>query len=235
MLLPSSQRLLKANAARELGTRIAYNFEDLRQQGESYLADIQAQAEALLHQARSDAARIREETYREAREAARKDGLQDAARLIEQQSASIAGQQLSDRVGTVLPLLNGLVAEMNAERDRWRLRWETTALRTAVAIAEKLLHRTIHSHPEAAAEMIRETLKLAAGQPELRIHLHPDDLRFLGDQADAVVRTLTGCAKPELIPDPALRRGDCRIETRHGEIDARIETMLERIAEELLA
>ena len=49
-----------------------------------------------------------------------------------------------------------------------------------------------------------------------------------------IVESLTSCADAKLVPDAQALRGGCRIETRHGEIDARVETMLHRIAEELV-
>jgi len=56
----------------------------------------------------------------------------------------------------------------------------------------------------------------------------------MGDRAPRIVESLTACADSILISDPQLARGGCRIQTVHGEIDARVETMLERLAEELL-
>jgi flagellar assembly protein FliH len=235
MLLPESQRLLKANAARELGARVAFNFEDLRQEGETYLNQVRTQAAALVQAAQQEAASIRESAYREAREAGRRDGLQDAARQIEEQAARIADERLTERVATTLPALSAVAEAMRQELDRWLVRWEETAVRTAVAIAEKLLHRELQQKPELAVGMIREALKLAAGHPHLRVHLHPDDARHLGENADAVIRALTACADATLVSDSTISPGGCRIETRHGEIDARLETMLQRIAEELLS
>lgn len=123
---------------------------------------------------------------------------------------------------------------LQAERDRWLVRWEQTAVRLGVAIAERLLQRQLVSHPEFAAAMISDALRLAAGQPKLTVYLHPDDLSAWGDRASQIVESLTSCADTIFVADPGAMRGGCRIETRHGEIDARIETMLQRIAEELL-
>jgi flagellar assembly protein FliH len=45
---------------------------------------------------------------------------------------------------------------------------------------------------------------------------------------------LAACGEAEIIADKSLTRGGCVIETQHGQIDARIETILDRIVAELL-
>ncbi len=235
MLLPETQRLLKANAVRELGVRVAFNFEDLHHQGDAYLAQVREQAAELFRAAQQDAEKLREQTHREAKEAGRKDGLRDAAQLIEHEATRIADQRMAERIATTVPAIAAIAQAMQRELDGWLLRWEETAVHTAVAIAEKLLHRELKQRPELSKTMITEALRLAAGHPQLRIHLHPQDVQHLGDHASDLVRSITACAEAVVIPDPEVTRGGCRIETRHGEMDARVETMLARIAEELLA
>lgn len=235
MLLPESQRLLKANAVRELGSRVAYDFADLQQQGETYLADVRRQAQSMVLAARQEAEGIRQTAYREAKEEGRRDGLTESARLIEEQATRLVEQRMEERVAATLPALTAIAETLRQEKDAWLNRWEQAAIHIAVAIAEKILHCQLNVQPELAAPMITEALRLAAGHPQLRIHLHPDDLSQLGSQAEDVVKTVSACAEATLVPEANFSRGGCRIETRHGEIDARLETMLARIAEELLS
>ena len=123
---------------------------------------------------------------------------------------------------------------LQAERDRWLIRWEQTAVRLGVVIAEKLIQRQLVARPEIATDMISDALRLAVGQPQLTVYLHPQDLAAWGDRASQIVQSLAACADTTLVPDSETQRGGCRIETRHGEIDARVETMLQRIGEDLV-
>jgi flagellar assembly protein FliH len=235
MLLPESQRLLKAHTVRELGARVAFNFDDLHQQGDQYLDRIRVQAAELLEAARTEAAAIREQAQREAKELGRREGLADAAGQIEARVAQLVEQQVRERVERSLPAVAAIAETLQREADEWRAHWETAAVQTALAIAEKIVHRTIDVHPAASRAMISQALQLAAGHPQLRVNLHPDDLTQLGPEAEKIIRTLSACAEAVIVPDSNVGRGGCRIETRHGEIDARIETILQRFAEELLA
>jgi flagellar assembly protein FliH len=235
MLLPQTQRLLKANAAREIGMRVVFNFEDLHHQGNTYLAQVRQQAEAMLQAALQEADVVRETARREAKEEGRQEGLKDSAGIIEEQSTRLAEQRLKERLDATLPAVAAVAAAMRQELDQWLIRWEKVAVRIAVAIAQKIIHRQLETQPDIAAGMIKEALRLAAGHPQLRIHLCPQDVTYLGPHAADIVRSVTACAEAVVIPDPEITRGGCRIETRHGEIDARLETMLDRIVEELLA
>lgn len=227
-------RVMKANAVRELGGRVAFNFDDFRKQSEEYIAQVRAEAEALLAGARTEIETLREQARKEGREAGRAEGLQAAQLTIEQQVTQRAEQIATKRLVTALPALQQAANALRAERDDWLVRWESTAVELSVAIAEKLVRGVLEVEPDRTRAMLSEVLQLAAGQSQVAIHLAPSDVEQLGVDAAEVVRSTSGCAEARLIADPNLRPGDCRIVTQHGEIDARIETMLERIAAELV-
>lgn len=227
-------RVMKANAVRELGGRVAFNFDDFRKQGEEYMAQMSAEAAALLAGARKEIEALRDQARKEGRDAGRAEGLQAAHLTIEQQIAQRAEQLATQRLRTALPALQQAAAALRAERDDWLVRWESTAVELSVAVAEKLVRGLLNVEPDRVRSMLREVLQLAAGQSQVAIHLAPSDVEQLGADAAEVVRSTSGCAEARLIADPQLSPGDCRIVTQHGEIDARIETMLERITAELL-
>lgn len=226
----TTARILKAQSARDINARPAFNFVDLRQEADNVIAQARRSADELLAEARRDAELIRSQALTQAREA----GLQDAGREIERQATVLANRHLEEQLQTALPALKSAAEALQAERDRWLIRWEQTAVRVGVAIAEKLLKSQIAARPELATGMISDALRLAAGQPRLTVYLHPDDLAAWGAQSPRIIESLTACADSTLVADPQVSRGGCRIETVHGEIDARVETMLERLAHELM-
>ncbi len=233
--MASETRLLKANVARDLAVASTFNFADLRQQAVAQISAAQAEAAAIVAQAKQEADAIRQQALADGKSAGRREGLVDAERTIKQQAQAIADASVREHLQTTLPALAAAADALAQERDAWIVRWERVAVELGVAIAEKLIRSNLVSQPDLAEGMIAEALQLAAGQPQLRVALNPADLEHLGDRAHDVVRSLAACAHPELRPDPQLQPGECRLETLHGEVDARIETMLHRITEELLA
>lgn len=223
-------RIIKAANFREALVRPTYNFVDLQHEADDVMTQARCEAERILSEARSQV----EELFAQTRMSAKESASREAEERARQRLDEVTSQRVDVQLETALPALHAAAAALQAERDRWLIRWEQTAVQVGVAIAGKLLKTQINARPELATGMITEALRLAAGQPRVSVHLNPDDLAAWGDRAPRIVESLTACADSTLIPDSGIARGGCRIQTIHGEIDARVETMLERMAEELL-
>jgi flagellar assembly protein FliH len=232
--IPSQTRLLKANDIRGLGSKVAFNFDDLVQRGEAYLETIRLQVREMLQQAEADVETIRREAHARGLEQGRQEGQRQAAEQIQKRATEIADKSSRDGLATTLPAMKAAVNALVIERDRWLAEWEATAVRLSAAIAERLVKRQIAIKPEITGGMIKSALQLAAGMPQIKLRLNPDDAALLGAHATEVVRALASAADAEITPDATLTRGSCVIQTKHGIIDARLETLLERIISELL-
>ena len=76
------------------------------------------------------------------------------------------------------------------------------------SIAERLIRRRLELKPDLAHDMIKSALQLAAGSPQIKIKLHPDDAALLGSHATEVVRALAFFLGMErLLSDQALKQG----------------------------
>jgi flagellar assembly protein FliH len=232
--IPAQTRLLKANDVRGLGSKVVFNFDDLRQRGDDYVETVRKQVGEMLTNAEAEVATLRKAAHQLGFEEGQRDGLRNADESIQQRARQIAEKTAADGLATALPALKSVAESLAVERDRWIADWESTAVRLAAAIAERLLGCELRLKPELAREMIREALQLAIGAPRIRVHLHADDAALLGRQATEVVRALAACGEAEVVADNSLTRGGCLIETQHGQIDARIETVLDRLVAELL-
>ena len=143
-----------------------------------------------------------------------------------------AAPQLDARVQSALAALHSATEQMHAQRDRWLDECQVETIRLGVAIAERLLHRTLTTHPEAVIDLVRSALEWSVGADRLSVRLHPADAELVVSAA-ATLQT-EACATIEFVPDDSLTRGDCVIETPNGQIDARREVLVQRIADELL-
>ncbi len=227
-------RLIKARVARNLGAATAFNYDDLRRQCDEYVAAAKRQAQQLL----ADAAREAEQVLARAREeglaVGQREGLAAAQQLIDTRAAEIAARQTQEQLRTAWPAFQAAVRAIEVERDRWLAAWEGAALKLSAAIAGKILRHELSRSPELALANVREALQLAAGQPQVKLRLHPQDLEQFQGCGEATLERLSKVGQAELVPDGKIARGGCVVETRHGVIDARLETQLARITEELL-
>jgi flagellar assembly protein FliH len=192
------------------------------------------QAKQILLDARAEADQLRIEAEQQGRSeglaAGHEEGLRDQQRAIDQ----AAEKQATVRLEAALPAIQSAVDALNTERNRWLTTWQNTAIQLSVAIAEKLMHTELVQRPELAQESIREALELAAGNPQIKLRLNPGDASHLGPWCDEIVKSVSPAGTAEIVADPNITTGGCVVETKHGKIDARIETKLARIAHELL-
>jgi len=54
----------------------------------------------------------------------------------------------------------------------------------------------------------------------------------LGNAVQVLIQEMSGMGSPEVVADPAVTRGGCRVETRFGTIDQQFEAQLARIEED---
>ena len=206
-------------------------FQDLRDKPDRLLSDARNEAEAVLEAARVEAELVRQQAF----ETARQDGREQAAGDLESEIEQRASQLVEERFGEQLSRFIAVTSQLQ-ELDKTQLgRWQNTATELAIAIAGKLVRRQLDVRPENAAEMIATALQFSAGSRRVEVRLNPEDLEMInGDQALAVSSGLAVLPEGLLVADGTLERGDCLVQTVDGRVDARLETLLERITTELL-
>ena len=231
----NTNRILKADAARGLGATILFNYDDLKHRCRLYVEQVRQRAGQMIADARAESEAIRQRAFEEAKTAGLREAMQQVESDIETRAACLAEQKVAEQLETLLPAMRQASDELTREYDRWLADWEESAARLCVDIAEKLIKHELDVKPESATNMITEALRLAVGQPRITVRLNPMDLDRLGNDAEEFVKSVTSCGEVILRADDLIDRGGCQIETKHGEIDARLQTLLERITAELIA
>lgn len=200
---------------------VAFRFEDMAAKAESYLATVRAEAAKILAQAQQEAANLRKRAEAEGRRAGQA--------AVEQ----IVQDQVARQMASVLPALRQAVDEIRHARQAWLAHWQRQAVHVAAAMARRIVRHELSHQPQLALELVREALELAAGNPRLRVRLNPADHAALASQVQGLADQLAPLAQAEIVADPEIGLGGCRVETQFGVIDQQIETQLARLAEEL--
>ena len=194
---------------------VAFNFDDMATQAKTYLEKVRAEAVKIVAKAQKDADGLRKRAEQEGRQAA----MQAVDQMVQKQLA------------TVLPGLRQAVADIQHAKQAWLTHWEASGVHLAAAIAKRIIRNELTRQPEITLSLVREALELAAGSTEVRLHLNPDDHRALGKSVQVLIQEMSGMGSPEVVADPAVTRGGCRVETRFGTIDQQFEAQLARIEE----
>jgi flagellar assembly protein FliH len=213
--------IIKSGGSTRNIQRIALNLEDLKQQAESYLEQVRSQAAEIIADADKQAASIRKR--------AEEEGKQAAMRAAEK----VLDEKVGQRMQSALPAFQQIVAGIADAKHAWLSHWERSTVKLATAIAAKILRRDAAGAPEITLALIREGLQMAAGSSTIRVHLHPADFETLKGQVNRLSAELKPLGASEIVSDPQIMAGGCRIETLHGSIDQQFESQLARIEEEL--
>jgi flagellar assembly protein FliH len=209
--------ILRASESRYDPHVAAFNFDDLAVQANRYLGEAKAQAEEIVAKAKAEADNVR----RRAAEAGRK------AAEEELEAAVAAG------VAPAVAAMKQAAAEVRNAKQECLSQWETNLVRLAAAIAAKVIRRELREQPEITLKLVREALDLAAGSPNICVHMNPTDYKTLGSQVRQIIKGMSALGDAEVVSDETVTSGGCRVDTRFGDIDQQIESQLKRIEEEL--
>ncbi|MEN6493501.1 MAG: FliH/SctL family protein [Thermoguttaceae bacterium] len=208
---------------------VTFNLDDMAVRAEQYvqqcLTQLRSEATKTVTKAKQESEAIRKQAEAEGRKAGQAAG--EAA--IEQ----IVEKQLSKQLATLLPALRQVVEDIRHAKQAWLTHWEKNAVHLAAAIAARVIRRELAAQPEIPLALVREALELAAGNSQVRVHMNPADHAALGSQVQSLIKEITPLAPAELLADPQITPGGCRVDTQFGSIDQQLETQLARIEEEL--
>lgn len=202
---------------------MAFNFQELWGQAEDYLEHVRKEAAKIVAQAHAEAAQVRKQAEQAGRDAAQK--------AIEK----ILDEKVASQMETLKPALEAVASQLADARGEWLDAWEQGSVRLATRIAEKILHSELDRNPMASAAVVREALELAVGAADITLHLNPEDHQHLRAETSSICQWLQHLAPTQVVADPSITRGGCRVTTRFGEVDQRLETQLARIEQELTA
>jgi flagellar assembly protein FliH len=200
---------------------VAFNLEDLKQQAAKYLDQVRVQAAQIVLDAQQQAEMIKRRAEEEGRQAA----LRGAEKVLD--------DKIGQRMQTLLPALQKVVAGIADAKQEWLSHWERSAVQLAAAMAGKVTRTHAPNLPDVTLKLVREALEMSAGTSQVRIHLHPHDAETLKGQVARLAAEFRRVGPAEIVADEAVTTGGCRIETQHGVIDQQFESQLARIVEEL--
>ncbi|HQU15084.1 MAG: FliH/SctL family protein [Gammaproteobacteria bacterium] len=131
-----------------------------------------------------------------------------------------AGSQETESRAARLEALMVALAQPFRELDE---QVEQELVRLALAIARQLVRREIKTDPGQVVAVVREALAaLPVASRNARLHLHPEDAKLVRE-----VLSLSDGERPwQVVEDPVLTRGGCRVITDTSQIDASLESRL---------
>lgn len=126
--------------------------------------------------------------------------------------------------------LRQLLHELTAHHQQVQQHLATAVLQLAMDLTRHLLRSELYLKPEHIVSLVQDMMQALpqpAGHP--RLHLQPDDAALVHQQLGSELDVLGW----KLVPDASLQRGDCLIETHHGELNATLATRWAQLCDSL--
>jgi len=183
------------------------------------LAEAEKSAQTLLEEARAEADGLRQKIVEAAQAeiypAAQESGYQ-AGRLEGLLAGEAEGKLLTEKANLLFQLAQRAFQEEFAKVDE-------DLLHLAIKIAERILRSSLALDPQRLVGMIQALTLLPQERLGWRLHVAPDDARWLeGNQPPC----------PWVI-DESLNPGDCFLECQEGIFDAKLEAQLDKLEQTL--
>jgi flagellar assembly protein FliH len=166
---------------------------------------------AALAEAEAEAAQLRDAARAEGREEGRREALAAAAPALEALGAAAAAVHDESL----------LLAE----------RLETQAIDLALLLAEKVIGGAVAVDPALVVEAVRGALRGLVERERVTVLVNPDDLDIVREAMGAIRASLGGIEHCEVQAERRVSRGGAIVRTPDGDIDARVETKLQRARE----
>ena len=134
-------------------------------------------------------------------------------------------QRAAAELQPVIDRLARSIEEIGGLRGRLRAEAEADLVQLSLAIARRVIRRELSIDPEALHGLVLGALEKLRGQEISRVRLHPSHVALV----TASLRLNSASANVEVTADPSRPVGTVIFETRHGNLDASVDSQLQEI------
>lgn len=197
-------------------------LQQAQQAARQIRADAEAEAEKWWETRREEDGRLREETRRQGFE----EGYAAGAAEAEQEAVRQWESRLRDA--------QAVVEQAYITKNKVIAEAEAFLVELSCAIAEKIIGEKLAEAPEKAIAMFANALSRRKEQGVIVLCVSPSQFAFVQAAKDELLTSLDAQAELQIVPDSGVKEGGCIVRSAFGSIDARVDTQLESIREQLL-
>lgn len=213
---------------------VVLDLGDLARQGEAIRQRAVAQADQILREARDEARRIAQSAAEKGHAEGFKTGLAEGQRQGAETGRNEAFARHAAAIEALLKQWTEALGAFIESRKTLLTEARLDVLRLALAIAERVVFRTVEIDPGIIEDQMAEALSLLARRSALTIRLHPRDLELAQAVLPRLAEQMHQCEHAALAPDESITPGGCVVQAGSTTIDSTIETQLDRIVATLL-
>ena len=203
-------------------------IEEAKRQAEAILAEAEKKAEALREKILNEVNEEAENIRREARELGFDEGHREGLKKAESESSEQIGKvlnQLHEDIQTALE-------NIETAKEECLRRYEGELLDCATAVAEKVIHISLHSSGEVMKRMILSATEKLKKTAWVKIYIDSFDYSMMSKiDADVAAQLAVLSDNIKFVIMDKEGEGTCIIEMPEGVIDTSVSTQMENIRE----
>jgi flagellar assembly protein FliH len=211
-----------------------FSMRDVETQAQAMLLRARAGAERLLIEAQKEAENLKQQGQAQGYAQGHREGMAKGLDDGTKSGHAAALAENKAQLAQVWTALTAAVQQLDTARVALESAGLTEVIALATGIARRVTKRQAAIDPMVLTENIREAMKLAVQAADVRIVVNPAQRKTLVEELPKLQLTWPNLKHVELVDDPAISPGGCRLLTRHGEVDAQIDGQLDRVIGELL-
>lgn len=188
----------------------------------------QEKIDFIIEEAKRKAQEILEEAEREKesiKDKARKEGWEEGKR--------IGREEVQKEWREKVVLWEQELQEIYSYREEMVEKMKEPLLELSFIIARKIIEREAEREPFIEA-MVEKALKKLSNRERVILRVSKEEYSLVREIREELMKRIDGIDYLEIQEDSRLKRGESLVETTFGSIDARVDTQLENIKEELL-
>ncbi|CAN5705631.1 hypothetical protein BH11PLA1_BH11PLA1_08950 [soil metagenome] len=222
---------------------IVLDLGDLRRQGEDMIAAARHEAQEIVRGAQAERAVLIGAAAAEGRAEGLAEGLAAGHAQGMDQGRQAAQREHGAALSGVENAWRAALTEFVGAREAMLADARRDLLALACEIARRVVGRVVTSEPEIVREQLARALALVQRPTRVRVTVHPEAAALAAEALPALAKELSAAEHAEIVADAAAPRGACVVRlsgdsaagtSGAGEIDASLETQLERIVEALV-
>lgn len=215
---------------RELSGKAAFSFTDLERQAGALLQQARREADRLLADARAQAAREAEQLRAQTRSAALADAQREALEQVRREAFDQAVAESTEHLALLASALAQSLDQFERTKSALLAAGERQIIELALAVAARVCKTQAAGDPQVAVANAAALLGMARHEHDLRLLVSQADHELLGQVLPDLISATGQRQHVMLSVDPGLQRGDCRLASASGTLDAQIGLQLDRVA-----
>lgn len=149
------------------------------------------------------------------------------------QGESDAREKMHQKLDTALRSFSLAAKELNNLRTGMLKGQGDDLVRLAMVVAEQVISTELSLNEDMIIPIVDKAMKSAAEADEFHVRVHPEDVHIVQEKRPLLIAGMKGLRQIHVHEDAGITRGGCIVESNKGQVDARLESKLSEIQQQL--